>query len=170
MSESPGSTMERQPTRKYRPQAVPRSMLSEGQKDVGSRSKFSRQTRLPTSRVVVHARLGQHGVVLQLRLPQRRAVTRNNDELGWNARQLGSGAVPLAALLRPKGTGIAGLRVDCSRDRRPLNPLRFPEALLEFQYRLRTASLDRGTPASAGLVPRSRNSPLPWRMLLSVDL
>ena len=35
-----------------------------------------------TSSVVVDAGLGQHRVVLELRFPQRRAVTRDDDELG----------------------------------------------------------------------------------------
>jgi len=38
--------------------------------------------------VVVNTSLGQHGVVLDLRLAERRTVTSNDDQLGYNRRKM----------------------------------------------------------------------------------
>merc|ERR550534_2954589 len=61
MSESPGSVMDRVQTRKY--------LAGCAQLDV-------------VSDVVVHSGLSQHGVVLDLRLPEGRSVVGDDDELG----------------------------------------------------------------------------------------
>ena len=40
------------------------------------------------ARKVVHSGLGEHGIILQLRLPKRRAVASNEDELGCCRRRI----------------------------------------------------------------------------------
>ena len=39
-------------------------------------------------REVVHGRFGEHGIILQLRLPERRAVASNEDKLGCCRRRI----------------------------------------------------------------------------------
>lgn len=65
--------------------------------DVGMDSEGRR-----TAGVVVDARLGEHGVVLNLRLAQRRAVVGDDDELGLaGAERLEGGLVPELVLAGP---------------------------------------------------------------------
>ena len=70
MSESPGFVTARQPTRKYLPQAVPKSLLP-AMKKTG------------TSGVMMDTCASKHGIILDFRLSKRRAVGRDNDKFGF---------------------------------------------------------------------------------------
>jgi hypothetical protein len=113
MSESPGSVIASTHTRWSFPQAVPSSTLSvgrwwwwrEGKKEEVAVSKRRRKKaslflfplpktqpkqnriRLLTAAVVVHARLREHGVVLDLGLAHGRAVVRDDHELALAAAE-----------------------------------------------------------------------------------
>lgn len=70
--------------RKSLPQAVPKSMLSRecGVINIVALNPWMFELLL-TAVVVVDTGLGKHSIVLQFRLAKRRAVTGNDDQLGY---------------------------------------------------------------------------------------
>jgi hypothetical protein len=80
--------MLRQQTRKYLPQAVPKSTLSAEKHKMPlfhDQTFMQQQGRLEwqlTSMEVVDSDLGKHSIVLNLRLAEGRAVVSNDDQLG----------------------------------------------------------------------------------------
>jgi len=89
-SESPWSVTDMTEQRKNFPQAVPRSLLPAKTRSVLTRrlqpvacSNNTQANAKRTASEVVSQSLGKHGVVLNLRLAQGRAVVGDEHELGW---------------------------------------------------------------------------------------